>query len=315
VFELRVSTDVGDLRRAVELGDNGEALQVRCAGDPVLSYRYAVLPPPEGVPALFERSGFIHPLFAPDGTVLTQIHPADHYHHLGLWNPWTHTEVGGRPVDFWNLGSGQGTVRFVEFVHRTPGRVYGEFVARQHHIDLQAPGGEAVALDENWRVRVWNLGGYDDGFFVCDLESVYVCGSEPVVLKEYRYGGLGFRATAAWDGKGDYLTSEGRTGADGHGTRSRWCDVYGPTPYGTAGVLFMSHSANRSHPEPMRIWSGDPKIFFNYCPPQVGDWALEPGGTYTLRYRMFVHNGRCRPAMADRLWRDFADPPRVTVVR
>jgi hypothetical protein len=135
--------------------------------------------------------------------------------------------------------------------------------------------------------------------------------SSPLLLSAYRYGGLGFRGTAAWtEETSDYLTSEGKTRKDGHGTRSRWCFVYGVTDRGPAGILFMSHPGNREHPEPMRIWpQGD--IFFNYCPVQKTDWTLEPGNDYVLRYRLCVYNGTLGAEQAERLWRDFADPPRI----
>ena len=53
---------------------------------PILTYHKAEVPPPPGELDLFRRSGFIHPLHAPNGEVVTGIHPADHIHHLGLWH-------------------------------------------------------------------------------------------------------------------------------------------------------------------------------------------------------------------------------------
>ena len=42
----------------------------------------------------------------------------------------------------------------------------------------------------------------------------------PLVLKEYRYGGLGFRGSGEWEGAEgvEFLTSEGKTRKDGHAT-------------------------------------------------------------------------------------------------
>ena len=131
---------------------------------------------------------------------------------------------------------------------------------------------------------------------------------------KYRYGGIGFRATAEWD-KGDYLTSEGKTRDNGHATRAKWCIVYGPTSKGPAGVVFMSHPNNHAHPEPMRIWNGRPEIFFNFCPVQQADWILEPGQDYVLKYRLYVYDGTITTGSAERAWRDFADPPEIELKR
>jgi hypothetical protein len=40
--------------------------------------------------------------------------------------------------------------------------------------------------------------------------------------------------------------------------------------------------------------------------------VLEPGRTYTLRYRMLVYDGEVSAAVAERYWDDLAHPPRVT---
>src|SRR5690606_26783521 len=84
-------------------------------GAPLLTYRYTVKTPPAGVDAAYGRSGFIHPLQTLSGKVLTNIQPTDHYHHYGLWNPWTRVEYKGKMYDLWNIGDKKGTVRFVEF--------------------------------------------------------------------------------------------------------------------------------------------------------------------------------------------------------
>ena len=298
---------------AVTLRDDGRGLLLSVRGRPVLRYFHALCPPPEGAPARYERSGFIHPLYAPCGAELTRIQPPDHLHHMGFWNPYAKTRFEGREVDFWNLGKGQGTVRFDGFESRTQGPVFGGFRARHVHVDLSAPGGEKTALREVWELRAYDIGPPEKAGFLVDFTSVLHCASSsPVLLEQYRYGGLGFRAAKSWD-KGNYLTSEGKTRKDGHGTRARWCMVYGPTDKGPAGVVFMDHPNNREHPEPMRIWNQRPEIFFNFCPIQQSSWKIQPGRTYVLKYRLYVYDGTASPGEAERRWRDFARPPEVSV--
>jgi len=295
----------------VEVIKNDSFLQLHVGDSKVLRYNHTVVPPPEGTSPLYARSGFIHPLWSPAGEILTWIHPKDHIHHMGLWMPWTKTKFENREVDFWNLGKGQGTVRFVKFISTESGVVYGGFSAIQEHVTLHTPEGEKVALNEDLDVRVWNLGKSNECWLLDYTSKQRCASSSPLYLLKHRYGGLGFRATSQWnESNSDYLTSEGKTRKDGHGTRARWCNVFGSTERGPAGVVFMSHPDNHEHPEPMRIWpEGD--VFFNFCPIQKADWILEPGETYVLRYRLCIYSGKITLETAERFWQDFSHPPKV----
>ena len=314
VYELVVGRPAAVSGVEVRLDDT--FLDIYHGRTKVLRYNHAPVPPPEGASLLYTRSGFIHPLWSPAGAILTNIHPADHIHHMGIWMPWTKTEFEGREVDFWNLKKGEGTVRFVEFVSTRSGLVYGGFEAEQEHVALKTPVDKKVVLKETWDVRVYNVGGVDKGYWLWDFTSTQRCASSsPLKLLKYRYGGLGFRATSQWDeDSSDYLTSEGKTRKDGHGTRGRWCNVFGKTAKGPAGILFMSHPQNHEHPEPMRIWP-EGEVFFNFCPVQKADWTLEPGETYVLRYRLYVYNGTITAEKAEGLWQDFANPPKISLER
>lgn len=298
------------------------ALQVLMAGQKAMQYNHAVMAPPEGAGELYKRSAFIHPLWSPDGAELTRIHAPDHIHHMGIWNPWTKTRFEDREIDFWNLNKGEGTVRFANYISIMSGDIYGGFEAVQEHIDLTAPEGEKVAMNEEWDVRVWNNTGYPDDAYLWDFTSVLNCaGSSPVILEEYRYAGFGFRATEAWHKDNSGIeTSEGKSRLDGDATNARWCKVYGETEKGLAGILFMSHPANYNHPEPMRIWPVDANegrgdVFFQFAPTRNRDWKLEPGNSYMLKYRMYVYEGTLSDADAERIWQDFANPPAVRVVQ
>ena len=308
--EFVLTSGAGKSAGGVEVKEDAKELVVACGGVNVLRYYHAVMQPPEGQDKKYARSGFIHPLWSPGGKVLTEIHPKDHIHHMGLWNAWTKTKFEGRDVDFWNLKDGKGLVRFVKFAGKTSGPVFGGFSAVQEHVDLTS-GAEKVVLNEVVDVKVWNVGKEK---WVIDLVSTQKCVAKSALeLEAYRYGGLGFRGTSDWGmNNSDYLTSEGKTRTDGHGTRARWCNVFGETKAGPAGVQFMSHPQNREHPEPMRIWP-DGYIFFNFCPIQKTDWVMEPGKEYVLKYRMFVYDGTVTKERCEQLWRDFGEPPAVKV--
>ena len=226
--------------------------------------------------------------------------------------PWTKTKFEGKEVDFWNLGGGQGTVRFVKFLSTTSGPVYGGFQAEQEHVALKTSEGEKVVLKETWDVRVYNIGGPKKGYWLWDFKSTQRCVADsPLYQIKYRYGGFGFRGAAEWEGENAaYLTSEGKTRKDSHGTRARWCDTSGRIGKDWQGVTFYSHPKNFRHPEPMRIWPSG-QVFFNFAPSQAGDWVMEPGKDHVFRYRLYVHEGKVSVADAERIWTDYAEPPKV----
>jgi hypothetical protein len=300
----------------MEVRKDDSVLVIHQAGQNVLQYHHAPVPPPAGQSPLYTRSAFIHPLWSPTGSVLTEIHPDDHIHHVGIWMPWTKTKFEGKDVDFWNLKAGQGTVRFARFLKTTSGPVFGGFQAEHEHVVLQTDQGEKIVLKEVWDVRAYNLGGPDKGCWLLDFVSAQRCVADsPLHLSKYRYGGFGFRGAAEWHGdKAAYLTSEGKTRKDGHATRARWCDTAGVSDGKWKGVTHFSHPKNFRHPEPMRIWPEfDNHVFFNWAPVQIGDFEMKPGEDHLFRYRLYVHEGKVDVARTEQLWNDYAHPPKAII--
>lgn len=289
-------------------------------GSPVLTYNHAEVFPPEGVDMKFRRAAFIHPLWSPGGEVLTRIQAPDHYHHYGIWNPWTKTTIDGREIDFWNLLKGQGTVKFGGYLDAVAGQVYAGFSVLQQHVFFAERGSEKTAINEVWDVRVWETGV--KGVTVVDLTNTM---NTPlpggIMLDAYRYGGgLGYRATEKWHKDNcTVLTSEGKARAEADGTNARWCIVEGESAVvsGRSGILFLSHPSNRMHPEPMRVWplngnGGRGDMFFEFCPIRHKEWKLDPGQNYTLKYRMVVFDGKMLPAEAEKHWKSFATAPLIS---
>lgn len=281
-------------------------------GREMLAYQFETYPAPEGVDPAFARSAFIHPLNAPRGQRLTQIQPEDHYHHYGIWNPWTHTSFRGKEVDFWNLAKKQGTVRFAGFVNKDETDNTATIQAKHEHVVFGDDGEETVAINELQTIRVDPQADDPDSYIV-DIVSELECGTDdPITLLEYRYGGFGWRTTEVWNAENSsVLTSEGADRNASDGSLARWCIVQGEVEGGHAGIVVMSHPENYNHPEPLRIWpesSHEGQIFFNYSPTKNTDWVLEPGKTHTLRYRLLVFNGQKDAAAANAAWDQFANP-------
>jgi hypothetical protein len=320
VFELSEGkhTIANDLPVKVSTSDG--TLLLTDNGKKVLQYNFKTVYPPEGVDTVFKRSGFIHPLWSPEGHVLTQINPPDHRHHVGIWNPWTEVLFQGKEVDFWNLVKKQGTVKFSKFISKTEGPVFGGFRALQEHVVFNdtTMRTEKTALNEVWDIRVYNIG---NKMWLWDFTSILNCATpDPVILKEYRYGGFGFRATHDWnDQNSKVLTSTGKTRKDADATTARWCMIDGDVAGGHSGILFMGYPTNYNFPEPMRVWPehmnkrGD--VFFSFSPTRNMDWPLMPDKSYVLKYRMLVYEGTITAETAESVWKSFGHPPAITVTK
>jgi len=310
--------------QSLEIEKDDASLKIKSGDKYVLQYNQAEVYPPKDVDPIYKRSAFIHPVWSPDQQILTRIQPPDHYHHYGIWNPWTRTKFQERQVDFWNLAEGQGTVRFKGFLSFTEGPVFAGFRAYQEHIDFTSEQDEVVALNEVWDIRVWNV-ATEKKVWLIDFTSILNCATEDGILFfKYRYGGgIGYRATELW-GKDNssVLTSEGKTRDEADATKARWCIIKGETQSeeGNSGILFMSNPQNREHPEPMRMWpsndhKGKANMFFMFTPIRDNKWELAPGKNYALKYRMLIFDGELSATEAEQYWNDFANPPEVKLIK
>ncbi len=285
-------------------------------GQTLLSYHHAVYPAPVGSDSLYARSGFIHPLNTPAGHTLTNIQPADHIHHYGLWNPWTRVQYGEQTYDLWNLHLNQGTVRFTGFDAVYGGPVTAGFVARQAHV-VFAEGAEVQVMDEQWAIQVFPQG---DRQYTCDLHSLLTpVGEHDIRLQEYRYGGLVFRLRDDWTpATSEIILSSGKTRDEADGSPERWTLIRGSLGEGEGGLLIMASPINPNYPEPIRLWPSDANdgkgdIMFNFSPIKNGEWLLPLGQQGELRYRLVVFDGELSEQEAENLWMGFAYPPTVTV--
>ncbi|MGR3811251.1 DUF6807 domain-containing protein [Jiulongibacter sp. NS-SX5] len=281
----------------------------------LLGYQMDKKAVPEGVNKAFERSGFIHPLNTPKGKRLTRIQPPDHYHHYGIWNPWTHVRYKGDTLDFWNLNKKQGTVRFSKLLKEVNGPVFSEFKVLHEHV-LLIGSNEEVALNEIQTMRVTPI---NESSYLLDFTFEYNCATDaPFEILEYRYAGFGWRTTEEWDNQNStVLSSEGKTRKDADGTLARWCIVQGKLGNSTGGAIMLSHPQNINHPEPLRIWPenqyGRGDMFANFAPTKTQDWTVEPGKTYTLRYRLVVFDGKATALDAEKAWKQFVKPIEINL--
>ncbi|WP_218779834.1 DUF6807 domain-containing protein [Hymenobacter crusticola] len=306
-----------NLPATIKINDQQGALTVRAGDKNLVRYNYKTVYPPAGIDTAYKRSGFIHPLWTPHGQELTRIQAPDHYHHYGIWNPWTHVLFEKDTVDFWNIRDRKGTVRFANVVATADGPVYSEYEVLQEHVAFRPGGKEKVALNELQSVRVYQP--KDQEYYIADVTINMSCASpSPVLLLAYRYGGFGWRTTEKWNkDNSEVLTSEGKTRKEADGSTARWCIVQGQLDQDYGGLVMMSYPTNYNYPEPLRIWpetmNGRGDMFANFSPTKNKNWLLEPGKTYTLKYRLIVYNGHFTKEKAESGWQSFGNSPKITV--
>lgn len=249
---------------------------------------------PDGVDNAFSKSGFIHPLNTLSGETLTRIHPEDHYHHYGIWGPWTKTSIAGRSVDFWNLGDQKGRVEFDSILSVQENGDWVEINVRQKHQEMMSSGTYRVAMWEELLIRVKSP---ESKKYQVEYISKLSPQNQNIVLEAYRYGGgIGFRARADWGADNStIITSKDLLRNEVDGKDAEWVLIKGSINSSEvkAGLLLMSHPGNWTHPEPLRVWPEDAEggkgnVFLNFTPTRNEAKTLEVGKTYTLRYGIVV---------------------------
>ena len=291
---------------SLSLLETAKIIEIRDGDQVMLVYHKASMPPPEGSGPEYARSGFIHPLKAPSGGVVTSIHADDHIHHVGLWHAWVNTEHKGRHFDFWNLGGKTGKVRFVRTVSTFSESDSVGFTVQQEQVGMTKEGTKKeVILDETLTVKVRQSG---DSYLVDYNTHQTNVTDASLVLPAYRYGGgIAYRAPYHWNKENsDYLTSEGKDRTNGHTTRGNWCAMFGPTDHGDATLAILCHPENRDAPQRMRVWPTG-KVFFNYVPIQETGWELKPDEPSTMRYRIVISNGKANAEQLNGFWNAYSE--------
>ena len=209
--------------------------------------------------------------------------------------------------------------RFVSVEETKEGEGYAEFTVTHRHEDLSAPGGEPrPVLDETWRVRAVRP---DGDYSIIDIVSTQTCASDsPLTINKYHYGGMAIRGTADWFINDKEAEAAGRLSYQRGQDARRWQ----PQP-----AEVGRHARAVSGRLPCR--RGD------LLPP--GQLSLSPVGPASSEQAVLrVQHRRSRrafrsspasptsratatsytmaspdPELLDRLWNDYANPPKVSV--
>jgi hypothetical protein len=271
------------------------------SGRPVLQYNYQTIQPGDRLERINQanqvyaraRSDYIHPLYGPDGAVLTQDWPLDHPHHRGIYWAWPEVQYGQETGDLHAL-------------QRVFARPTGRLLVRETNswAEIEAENewlweDKEAVVREQTLIRVHAAGG--EGRAV-DLAFRFVALKEGITLARRgkdQYGGLNIRLEKPAN---QQITTF--TDPPAASPRMAWSDVTGSFGSGkvAAGLAVLQHAGNPDYPGD---WIQYPEL--GWCQPSFPAaktrYRLDPQKPLTLRYRLWVHDGgKVEPEKARRLW-------------
>lgn len=274
----------------VRVEKQAKGLLVKSGGKPVFFYNTAVIMPPAGSPDYYKRSGFIHPLYSPDGNILTDDFPAGHMHQHGIFLTWVNTTFRGKPLDFWNQHNKTGTVEHAEVLSIEEGSVFTRIKTKLRHVSLE----HGPVLEEVWTLTVYPFTEQ----FVFDLASEQVnITSDTLYINKYHYGGLAFRGSKEWNthdsvhfkNRWQIRTSEGKDTSNANHTRAKWVSAFGKVNGKMSGAAVYSDTSNFRHPQTIRVHPEMP--YWCYSPMVEGSFSIIPSKSYKSSYRFVIHVG------------------------
>jgi Methane oxygenase PmoA len=254
---------------------------------------------------------------------ITDDGPPDHTWHRSLW--YACGDLNG--VDFYlepaamnagygpHVGTGYGRIVHRSFDWVTGGPVWGGFQQRAQWV---APDG-AVMLDDVRRFRMYRLKGR---LRLWDIEAEFTPHAGSITFGQTNENALPLMRIAdiidEWDG-GTMSLSTGLTGSPNcFGQRAEWADCSGPFTRAVAkepevyGIAMLDHPSNRNHPNAWFVRGYGP-IGTN-LPFFDGALTLQPGETWSLKHRMYIHQGYSAEGGVAQRFDEYASPVPSTIV-
>lgn len=283
-----VSSDNSFLKNEINIEKSVNTLLVTKNNKPVLNYQITQKLP-TGKPEYYKRGGFIHPLYSPNGKILTDDFPEGHTHQHAVFFAFVNTTYKGEKLDFWNQHQQTETIEFEELMNYESGPVFGRFETMQNHVSLKY----GTILKEKWKVTIYNTEPYRIAIQTT-LQSV---ATDTLFINDYHYGGMAFRGAAAWNvvdslhfqNEPTFHTNEGKNRQAANHSRPLWSAMNGLINGKKTGVAILGHPTNFRYPEPIRIHPSMPY----YCvAPMVGQaFAIPPNGIFKANYTYVSYDG------------------------
>jgi len=307
-FTLRLEKSSPEWPQSLHFQEENGQIRLLFGNHPLFHYHVAALQPPTGLSPLYERSGFLHPVFTPAGHIVTEAFPADHRHQHAIFDAWVNVEFQGHHVDFWNQHLGLGTVEHRQLLRQQAGPALAQLQVQLASVDLSQSPRRTDALTETWTLSAYAC--RQGTLFDLELQQ-HCAGPNPVILKKYHYGGMAARGAAGWTPAAGFrfLTADGRNQTNGNHTRPAWVNLSGPVAGQPVNLTMFTHPDNPRSPQPVRIPPEFP--YAAYAPIVDGDLTIRPDQPYQAKYRFFVQDGPAVPDRLNQVGQNFTTPVKI----
>jgi hypothetical protein len=271
----------GSLRAQFQFRDvDDKSLELVDAGSPVLVYNRGMILK-AGVPADRARCCYLSPVYAPNGVVITDDFPKDHFHHRGIFWAWPVVRVSGRKYDLWTIKG----------MNAHPGRLLRRQVDRdratlafenrwfadgqpvvQEEVEIVAHPADAGKRDLDFTIRLSAL-----------VDSVEIAG-EPDQRKGY--GGLAIRFAPR---TGTVVTTpDDKNARDSDAWRGPWAQLTGNFGGREAGARITVDPSNPGYPN---AWSLRHYGLLGVSYPGLPSVKLPKAQPLVLKYRVTLLAG------------------------
>jgi hypothetical protein len=295
----------------VKLIRNGYHIDVLVGGRPFTAFYFD---PAVAKPYLF-------PLRSAQGTIVTRSYPMvtnipgeDHNepHQRAMY--FAHGDIDG--YDFWGEAAFRrwsrhplskfGRTVFRELDEMRSGPVSATIRAE---FDLVTPG-RVIASE----IQAYVFGG-DQRTRIIDCTFAIVADHGPVRLGDTKEGTFAIRLAKALDSPpGHMVNSNGATGERAvWGKRADWVDDYGNVAGEDVGIAIFDNPGNLRHPTYWHarhygLLAANPFGLkeFTHGRHRGGSYTIPAGGSLTLRYRVFIHQGDLQQAPVAEAYREYA---------
>ncbi len=258
---------------------------------------------------------YFHPINTTDGTPLTWFGPPDHPWHRGLWFSWKY--ING--LNYWEQDRSTGLSEGFTHVKNVIVNPDTDFSA-QIQLDIEYhPPDKPAALKEK---RILTISVPDEnGNYYIDWKSSFTANGETVILERTPvlgqpdgkswggYAGLGCRIDIRSLTSIKFRDSEGRQDLNIHAKPARWIHVHGLIKEDTtrsAGMTIFDYPKNPRYPPQgfvIKEWLEDHQLLFAYMNPGFlfeKGLTLQAGESFSLKYRILIHNGCADPAKIEK---------------
>ncbi len=289
------------------VSETAATITIKSGEQTVLVYNKTSPPVPAGINAIYQRSGFVHPVFTPAGDCVTAAFPVDHAHQHGIFSAWVKTTYAGKEVDFWNLAGRTGRV-----AHESVVRVIDADDEVGFEVTLlhQTVDPAVDVLRENWLLTVKRTEADCFCFEITSLQTALT--DEPLVVEKYHYGGMALRGPVSWLNAKDshvkqhaelkvsgntMLNNLGQGAEEGNHAHSQWVAMTGSAEGRPATIAVLCHRDNFRAPQAARLHPTKPYFCFSPC--VDGEFLIDRAHPRTAKYRYLV-----TAAPADQKWLD-----------